>query len=282
MKYFKDKVAVITGAASGIGQGLAYKCGKEGMKLIISDIDEKRLRRTERKLKREGTSQVVSVLCDVSKPSDVENLAKITMDTYGVVNLLFNNAGIAIPRLIWEYNLQEWNRVISINLMGVIHGIHIFLPIMFKQNTECHIVNTASMEGIISRGIGGATYGVCKHAVVHLTERLAFELEENGFDIKVSVLCPGLVKTNIFLSALSNVPEESRTTIFNLEEMSEERIAELEQFMVESPSITPEEVAEITFNAIENEDLYIFTHKDSAMRGLAEDRWSAILQAFED
>jgi len=281
MKEFKDKVAVITGAASGIGQALAYKCGKEGMKLVISDIDEKRLRRTERRLKREST-EVVSVRCDVSNPSDIENLAKVTMDNFGAVHLLFNNAGIAIPRLVWEYDLQEWNRVISINLMGVIHGIHIFLPIMFKQNTECHIINTASMEGIVSRGIGGATYGVCKHAVVHLSERLAFELEENGFDVKVSVLCPGLVRTNIFLSALSNVPEESRSTIFNLEEMSEERMAELEQFMVESPSMSPEEVAEITFKSIENEDLYIFTHNDSAMRGLAEDRWNAILQAFED
>ena len=281
MKEFKDKVAVITGAASGIGQGLAYKCGKEGMKVVISDVNEKRLRRTERRMKREGV-QVLSVVCDVSNSSDVENLAKTTMDTFGAVHLLFNNAGIAIPRLVWEYNLKDWNRVISINLMGVIHGIHTFLPIMQKQNTPCHIVNTASMEGIISRGIGGATYGVCKHAVVHLTERLAFELEENNYNIKVSVLCPGLVKTNIFLSALSNVPEESRGTIFNLEEMSEERIEELERFMVESPTMMPEEVAEITFKAIENEELYIFTHKDSAMRELAEERWNAILNAFED
>jgi len=121
MKDFKDKVAVITGAASGIGQGLAYKCGREGIKLVISDIDEKRLRRTERKLKREGT-EVGSVLCDVSKPSDVENLAIVTMDTFGAVHLLFNNAGIAIPRLVWEYDLKEWNRVISINLFLSLTG----------------------------------------------------------------------------------------------------------------------------------------------------------------
>lgn len=280
MKDFKNNVAVITGAASGIGLGLAERCAKEGMKVVISDVDERRLKRLGRKFTKGGVD-FLSTITDVSKPDEVEELAKMTLEKYGAVHLLFNNAGIAIPRLVWEYNLNDWERVISVNLMGVIYGIHTFVPIMLKQNTEGHIVNTASMEGIISTGIGGATYGVCKHAVVHLTERLAMELEENGLKVKVSVLCPGLVKTNIFLSALSNVPEESRKTIFNIEEMSEERLDELERFMQKSPSLMPEEVAEITFKAIENEDLYIFTHKDIVMKELAEERFDAILKAFE-
>jgi len=281
MKEFKDKVAVITGAASGIGQGLAERCAKEGMKVVISDVDEKRLRRLERKLNREG-AQVLSVLADVSRANEVEDLAKKTLETFGEVHLLFNNAGIAIPNLAWEYDLKDWEQVLGVNLWGVLHGIHTFIPIMLKQGNECHIVNTSSIEGIISNGVGGATYGVCKHALVHLTERLAFELEENGPNIKVSVLCPGFVKTNIFLSALSRVTEERRKEILNLDARSEERAEEIKTFMEESPIIQPDEVADIVFQAIKKEKLYIFTHKDKFLKERIKERFDAILQSFED
>jgi len=281
MKEFKDKVAVVTGAASGIGQGLAEHCAKEGMKVVISDIDEKRLRRLERKLKRKG-AQVLSVLVDVSKASEVEDLAKKTLETFGEVHLLFNNAGIAIPNLAWEYDLKEWEQVLGVNLWGVLHGIHTFIPIMLKQGNECHIVNTSSIEGVISNGVGGATYGVCKHALVHLTERLALELEVNGPNIKVSVLCPGFVKTNIFLSALNRVSEDRRKEILSLEERSEERAEEIKNFMEESPIILPDKVADIVFQAIKEEKLYIFTHKDSFWKERIKERFDAILQSFED
>lgn len=281
MKEFKDKVAVITGAASGIGQGLAQKCAKKRMKVVISDIDERRLKRLERKLKREGT-QVLSVLADVSKPSAVEALAKRTLESFGEVHLLFNNAGIAIPNLVWEYELKDWEQVLGVNLWGVIHGIRTFIPIMLKQGNECHIVNTSSIEGVISNGIGGATYGVCKHALVHLTERLAFELEENGPNIKVSVLCPGFVKTNIFLSALNRVTEDRRKELLNPDEGSEERAEEIKKLMEESPIILPDEVADIVFQAIKEEKLYIFTHKDSFWKERVKERFDAILQSFED
>jgi len=281
MKDFKNKVAVVTGAASGIGQGLAERCAKEGMKVVISDIDEKRLRRLERKLNREG-AHVLSVLADVSKAIAVEDLAKKTLETFGEVHLLFNNAGIAIPNLAWEYDLKEWEQVLGVNLWGVLHGIHTFIPIMLKQGNECHIVNTSSIEGVISNGVGGATYGVCKHALVHLTERLALELEENGPNIKVSVLCPGFVKTNIFLSALSRVTEERRKEILNLDARSEERAEEIKTFMEESPIIQPDEVADIVFQAIKKEKLYIFTHKDKFLKERIKERFDAILQSFED
>ncbi len=281
MKEFKDKVAVITGAASGIGQGLALKCAKERMKVVISDIDERSLKRLERKLKREGT-QVLSVLADVSNPIAIGALAKRTLESFGEVHLLFNNAGIAIPNLVWEYELKDWEQVLGVNLWGVIHGIRTFIPIMLKQGNECHIVNTSSIEGVISNGIGGATYGVCKHALVHLTERLAFELEENGPNIKVSVLCPGFVKTNIFLSALNRVTEDRRKELLNPDEGSEERAEEIKKLMEESPIILPDEVADIVFQAIKEEKLYIFTHKDSFWKERVKERFDAILQSFED
>ena len=281
MKDFKNKVAVITGAASGIGQGLAERCAKEGMKVVISDVNEKRLRRLERKLNREG-AQVLSVVADVSKASEVEDLAKKTLETFGEVHLLFNNAGIAIPKLAWEYDLKDWEQVLGVNLWGVLHGIHTFIPIMLKQDNECHIVNTSSVEGLISNGLGGATYGVCKHALVHLTERLALELEVNGPNIKVSVLCPGFVKTNIFLSALNRVSEDRRKEILSPEERSEERAEEIKTFMEESPIILPDKVAEIVFQAIKEEKLYIFTHKDSFWKERIKERFDAILQSLED
>ena len=281
MKEFKGKVAVITGAASGIGQGLAERCAKEGMKVVISDVDEKRLRRLERKLNREG-AQILSVSTDVSKASDVENLAKKTLEMFGEVHLLFNNAGIAIPNLTWEYNLKDWEQVLGVNLWGVLHGIHTFIPIMLKQGNECHIVNTSSIEGVISNGVGGATYGVCKHALVHLTERLALELEVNGPNIKVSVLCPGFVKTNIFLSALNRITEERRKEMLNPENRSEERAEQIKELMEGSPMLLPDQVAEIVFQAIKSEKLYICTHKDAFWKEMVKERFDAILQSFDD
>ena len=281
MKDFKDKIAVITGAASGIGLGLAERCAQEGMKVVISDNDEKRLNRLERKMKR-GGAQVISVLVDVSKANEVENLAKKTLETFGGVNILFNNAGIAIPNRVWEYELDDWEQVLGVNLWGVIHGIRTFIPLMIKQGDDCHIVNTSSIEGVISNGVGGATYGTCKHALIHITERLALELEEFGPNIKASVLCPGFVKTNIFLSALNRVSEERRREMLNPEERGEDREEEIKRLMEESPIMLPDQVAEIVFQGIKNEKLYIFTHKDAFWKERVKERFDAILKSFDD
>jgi NAD(P)-dependent dehydrogenase (short-subunit alcohol dehydrogenase family) len=281
MKNFKDKVAVITGAASGIGLGLAERCVKERMKVVISDIDEKRLNRLERKLKRAG-AQVISILTDVSKLNEVKNLAEKTLEAFGGVNILFNNAGIAIPNRVWEYGIDEWEQVLGVNLWGVIYGVRTFIPIMIKQGDECHIVNTSSIEGVISSGVGGATYGVCKHSLVHITERLALELEEFGPNVNVSVLCPGFVKTNIFLSALDRVSEERRREILDPELRTEDRQKEVDRLMEESPIMLPDEVADIVFEGIKKEKLYIFTHKDAFWKERIKERFDAILQSFDD
>lgn len=251
------------------------------MKVVISDVDERRLKRLERKLKREG-ADTLSIIADVSNPDDVNMLANKTVETFGEVNLLFNNAGVAIPNLTWEYGLEDWEFVLGTNLMGVIHGIKTFIPIMLKQGNECHIVNTSSIEGVISNGVGGATYGTCKHALVHLTERLALELEENGPNIKVSVLCPGFVKTNIFLSALNRISEDRRKELLNPEERDEERAEQIKELMESSPMLLPEEVADIVFQAINKEKLYIFTHKDAFWKERVKERFDAILQSFDD
>ena len=279
MKDFKNKVAVVTGAASGIGQGIAYRCGKEGMKVVIADIDEKRLRRTERKLKREGVN-VLSIITDVSKASDIDALTKKTIETFGEIHLLFNNAGVAIPKLTWEYSLKDWEFVLGVNLWGVIYGIQSFIPIMIKQDTDCYIVNTSSIEGILSNGIGGATYGVAKHALVFLTERLAQELAENAPKIKVSVLCPALVFTNIFISALNHIPDGERVNLLQ-SKGNEDRAEKIQNFITASPGLTPDDVADIVFKAIEEEKLHIITHKQPFIKQIVKERFNTILKAFD-
>ncbi len=279
MKDFKGKVAVITGAASGIGRALAEKCAHEGMKVVISDIDEKGLRRTERRLKREG-SDVLSVLTDVSKAKEVEELAKKALEAFGEVHVLFNNAGVAIPKLTWEYELEDWEFVLGINLMGVIYGIRTFIPIMIKQDTECHVVNTSSIEGLLSNGVGGSTYGVCKHALVFLSERLTQELEENGPKVKVSVVCPGFVKTNIFMASINRLPEERKSEFFQ-SEIDEERMEQLQEFLEQSPGIMPDEVADIVFQGIRDERLHILTHKQPILKDAMKERFDTILKAFD-
>lgn len=195
MKEFKGKVAVITGAASGIGRGIAERCVSEGMKVVLADIDEANLSKAETELKTAGGT-VLGVRTDVSKRSDVERLARQTLDAFGQVHLLFNNAGVAAGGAPWEATWNDWEWVTGVNLWGVIHGVKVFTPLMLAQNTECHIINTSSAAGLIAGG-GSAPYAVTKHAVVALSESLYLTLEQRNSQIKVSVLCPGLVRTNI-------------------------------------------------------------------------------------
>ena len=279
MKEFQNKVAVITGAASGIGLGLAERCAEEGMKIVLADIDEKGLNRIERRLKREGAT-VLAVVTDVSKPNDIESLAQKTLDSFGKVHLLFNNAGVALPRLTWEYDLKDWDFVLGVNLFGAIHCIKTFVPIMLEQDTECHVVNTASIEGVIAGGVGGATYGVAKHGLVFLSERLALELAEHGPKIKVSVLCPGLVLTKIFSSAIMRAAEYQ--DINELYGPDADQMEKLQALVAESPGISPQEVADVVFQALKDEKFYIFTHKQVIFKDTVKERFDAILTAFEE
>ena len=207
MKEFKGKVAVITGAASGIGRAVAERCVGEGMKIVLADIDEANLAKAETELKTPGGT-VLAVRTDVSKRSDVERLARRALDAFGQVHLLFNNAGVGAGGAPWEATWNDWEWVIGVNLWGVIYGVKVFTPLMLAQNTECHIINTSSAAGLT---VGGATapYAVTKHAVVALSESLYLTLQRRNSLVKVSVLCPGLVRTNI-VDAERNRPAELR------------------------------------------------------------------------
>ncbi len=257
MKDFQNKVAVVTGAASGIGRALAGKSAQEGMKVVLADVEESALKQAEEELKASG-AEVLAMRTDVSQAGDVETLAQKAFDTYGAVNLLFNNAGVAGGTTIWESSLADWQWVLGVNLWGVIHGIHAFVPRMLAQDSEGHIVNTASAFGLVSSS-GAGIYKVSKHGVVTLSETLALELAARGAKLKASVLCPEWVNTRIMDAernrpqALQNVPEEQH--------MSPEIAAMVEiGRQLAQAGIAPSRVAETVFDAIRQEKFYILTH----------------------
>jgi NAD(P)-dependent dehydrogenase (short-subunit alcohol dehydrogenase family) len=273
MKDFQDKVAVITGAASGIGRALAGKSAQEGMKVVLADVEEDSLKQAEEELRASG-AEVLAVRTDVSQAADVERLAQQAFATYGAVHLLCNNAGVSAGTTVWESSLADWQWVLDVNLWGVIYGIHFFVPRMLAQDSEGHIVNTASAAGLISSARLGI-YKVSKHGVVTLSETLDLELAARGAKLKASVLCPGFVNTRILDAernrpqALQNAPEE--------QQMSPEMPTMLNvgRQLVQA-GMAPSQVAEMVFDAIRQERFYIFTHKTT--KQLVQARMEDILQ----
>ncbi|MFC1924026.1 SDR family NAD(P)-dependent oxidoreductase [Chloroflexota bacterium] len=270
MKDFRDKVAVITGAASGIGRAIAERCAQEGMYIVLADVEKEALAQAEEEIKAEGAN-VLAVLTDVSKASDIQALAQRALDAFGAVHLLFNNAGVTAGRTIWESSPADWEWVMGVNLWGVIHGVRVFVPIMLEQSAECHIVNTASMAGLIS-GPGIGIYRLTKHGVVALSETLYHELQDIDARIKVSVLCPGFVNTRIVESE-RNRPAEFQNDLANAESGPEyEAEAEGYRRAVQAGS-HPSQIADQVFRAIREEKFYILTHPEFK---------SAIKQRMED
>ena len=254
-----QNVAVITGAASGIGRGLAERFAVEGMKVVIADVDEEPLAKLEADLKAKSAT-VLTVRTDVSNATEVENLAVRTLEAFGAVHILCNNAGVVCSRPVWEHTLADWEWVLGVNLWGVIHGIRAFVPHMLAQGDECHIVNTASILGLVG-GSGEGIYKVSKHGVVVLSETLAAELAQKEANIQVHVLCPGWVRTGILdsdrnrPSILQNPAEMERPQELIIGGSRNPR-AEMEA------GLSPTEVAEYVYNAIQNGTFYIHTHPE--------------------
>jgi len=256
MKEFEGKTAVITGGASGIGRAIAERCAKEGMNIVLADIEEKALTDTKKELETKGAS-VYAIKTDVSRINELETLADRTIENFGQVHLLFNNAGVGASGAIWECSLDDWKWVLDVNLWGVIHGVHVFTPLMIKQNTECHIVNTASTAGLDYNSYMGP-YGVSKFGIVTLSESLYLELKDIGSKVNVSVLCPGFVKTRLDDSD-RNRPS-GYTTADALSKGALEKLELLNSSL--DAGMSPTLVADIVFDAIKEEKLYILTHKD--------------------
>jgi NAD(P)-dependent dehydrogenase (short-subunit alcohol dehydrogenase family) len=270
MKDFKDRVAVVTGGASGIGRGLAERFGAEGMKVVLADIEEKALKQAEAEFREKGVD-VLAVQTDVSKAEEIEKLAQQTLNAFGAVHIVCNNAGVAGAwGATWENTLADWNWIMGVNLWGVIHGVRTFLPIMLQQGEEGHIVNTASLAGLMP---GAGIYGVTKQAVVALSESLYNELKLANAKIGVSVLCPAWVNTSI-ADAARNRPAELANLAEPGPDPRREQIDEVVRNFLKNGK-SPAEIADQVINAIRDEELYIITHPE--MDGIIKTRFDNIL-----
>jgi NAD(P)-dependent dehydrogenase (short-subunit alcohol dehydrogenase family) len=256
MKDFKGKTAVVTGAASGIGRGLADRFAAEGMRVVIADVEAPALDQAEAEMLAAG-ADVLAVRTDVSDPAAVDELARRAVERFGGVHVLCNNAGVG-GGVSWERSLEDWRWVLGVNLWGVINGIRSFVPGMLAHGEEGHIVNTASVAGLIA-GAGDATYTATKFAVVGLSEMLYHELKAaSSGRIGVSVLCPALTNTRI-IEAGRNRPggPPPEPPAGSQEAMMFEMI---KGFF--ATGMAPSEVARQVFEAIRDERFYVLTHPE--------------------
>jgi NAD(P)-dependent dehydrogenase (short-subunit alcohol dehydrogenase family) len=255
---FAGKVAVVTGAASGIGLALCRAFGDQGMKVVLADVQADALEGARSALEKRGV-EALAVRTDVSRADDVRNLAERTLDAFGGVHVVCNNAGVFAAGLSWESPVEDYEWVLGVNLWGVIHGVRSFVPILLAQGGEGHIVNTASMAALTSMPYSAA-YCMSKHAVLALSESLYHELRQRQAKIGVSALCPEVIATNIHRSE-RNRPEHLR---------AKDESGSPERDMVQKAlddtlhlGVPPDVIAERVLRGIRENRFYI----------LAEDAW---------
>jgi NAD(P)-dependent dehydrogenase (short-subunit alcohol dehydrogenase family) len=263
MKNVKGRVAIVTGAASGIGQGMVESFVQAGMKVVLADVEKSALDEATRRFKSLG-ADVIGVVTDISKPDHVEVLARKTLDTYGEVHILCNNAGVTIGSLpgIWANTLKDWQWILGVNVMGVVHGLRTFIPIMLKQDMECHIVNTSSVSGLTA-STGNGLYAATKHAIISISETLYHELRAMNAKIGVSVLCPGWVNTRIFDSE-RNRPAELQNDPVRIASKWIPYVENIEVTVRKwlANGVDPREVGDHVLKAIRADRFYILTHPD--------------------
>ena len=262
MKELKGRTAAITGAGGGLGRAMALAFAREGMQLALADIDEKALRETVSLL---SGPPVVSMVVDVSKQRDVEEFSRRIDAPY----LVCNNAGVSPLGAVWENSVGDWRWILGVNLWGVIHGVRAFAPRLIAQD-EGHIVNTASVAGLISPPGSGA-YNVTKHAVVALSETLYHDLRERNSRVGVSVLCPAYVPTGIADSERNRPAGLSRGILSDHTKAKEANLRKA----VGSGRLTADDVASAVVAAVKEDRFYILTHP--RIKGAIEARMRDIL-----
>ena len=272
MRDFEGKTAVVTGAASGMGLAFARRLAAEGMNVVLADIEAEALAAEVTRLQQEERS-VLGVEVNTMRREALEHLRDRTIAEFGNIHILVNNAGVAggedaglrpdgSIRGVWEVSDKTWNWIMGVNFWGVLYGIQVFVPHMLDHGEEGHIVNTASLAGLMP---GGSAYSVSKHAVLTMTEGLYQQFQAMGSKLSASVLCPGFVNTNIG-SAERNKPEEFGTA-------SERTAEQLEAIaMMLGGGMDPDRVADVVFDSIVEQRCYILPHPawDDVVRGRVE------------
>lgn len=268
-----QKVAVITGGGSGIGEAMAHRCAHEGMKLLVADIDIDAARAVAATIEAKGGT-AIAARADVSEQEDVYALADLAWSRFGSADLVCANAGV-VPagryRPVWDYPLEDWKWALDVNLMGVVHTIRAFIPRMLDQSTPAQFVTTASVAGLVS-GSGSPVYSMSKHGAVRVTEALYASLKEIGSAIGVTLLCPGLVNTKIYQS------ERNRPGALVPEGGVAEETPELQAIADDlyNSALPPEAVVDQLFDAIAHGRFYAIT--SDSFDGAIKARADAILQ----
>jgi NAD(P)-dependent dehydrogenase (short-subunit alcohol dehydrogenase family) len=254
MKEFEGRVGVVTGAGRGIGLAMARTMARHGMRVVLSDLEPAQPERAANALRGEG-SEVVGMVCDVSDPTQVEELATRTVERFGRVDLLCNNAGVVAGGRTWDISLDDWRRVLSVNLWGAIHGVRSFIPLLMAQPGGGHVVNVASLAAV-NPWPAIAPYNVSKQGLLALSETLLGDLRAVGSSVGVTVVMPGRVATGIGLPSGEPVPDYHLDT--------------------EPGMLSAESVADQIMEAVERDQLYLFTHPDRMEQ--IEARFDAILR----
>jgi NAD(P)-dependent dehydrogenase (short-subunit alcohol dehydrogenase family) len=273
MREFVGKTAFVTGGASGIGLALGRAYAQAGMKVMLADIEADALAAAVKSLDNFAPN-IRGVICDVADPASVERAANAAFDAFGKVHVVCNNAGVAAGGGIDSISLDNWRWVLDVNLMGVVHGIRTFLPHIRAHGEGGHIVNTASMAGMIN-GMGFSPYSASKFAVVSMSEGLAAQLKP--FGIGVSVLCPNFVRTGIADSGRNRPQRYGPAQTLDPASPAAAMVAEIARRL--QAGLEPDAVAARVLEAIRDGELYVFTHPK--MREGVDERFAAIQAAMD-
>ena len=263
MEEFAGRTAIVTGAGSGMGKAFALRWGAEGMNVVIGDIQEDALDATAAELSAAGVP-VVALRTDVSKLADIEALADAAEERFGKIHLVNNNAGVEgyLDGPIWEATAKDWDWTLSVNLMSVIYGIRTFVPRILAHGEPGHVINTCSMTSVIA---ATNMYGICKHAILAMTEVLAADLQRTGANVGATGLCPGIIATNLFHGS-RNRP----STLANEGGMSSSGAALRDQMHATlSKGMPPSEVASLLVTAVRENKLYLLTDHEWDSRVVA-------------
>ena len=272
---FKGKTAVLTGAGSGFGLECARIAAQNGMNVVLVDVQKDALDAAKTELEAKGI-QVMARLVDVSNAAQMQALANDVQQQFGAPHFVFNNAGVASGGLLWENSEADWQWVLGVNVWGVIHGVRLFTPMMLaaaKKDSryQGHIVNTASMAGLLTPPNMGV-YNVSKHAVVALTETLYQDLKLVTDQISASVLCPYFVPTGISQS------HRNRPSTLKADKPTQSQLIgqAMSDKAVSSGKVTAAEVAQLVFDAMAQDQFYIYSHPQAL--GNVQSRMEAIVQ----